>query len=145
MITKMSDADQEMAELFRVAWEVTNGYKCDWPNHKSQDHAETEVWARWARDYLSGFQVSMGGTGGRKFTKDGLIYINVFTPLGGGLISATDAAQIAIDAYEGKRTPGDVWFRDVRIESEGHGRGSGKDKSWWTTTVVARFTYEYLR
>lgn len=145
MITKMSDADREMAELFRQAWEVTNGYKCDWPNHKSPDHQEDEIWARWALDYLTGFQTTMASTGSRKFTKEGLIYINVFTPLGEGLVNARDASQIAIDAYEGKRTPSDVWFREVRIDSEGHGRGSGKDKSWWTTTVVARFTYEYLR
>lgn len=145
MITNLSDADKEMAELFRQAWEVTAGYVCDWPNAKSADHEEDEIWARWALDYAVGNQTTMAGTGYRKFMKEGLIYIDVFTPLGGGLAQARDAAQIAIFAYEGNRTPSDVWFRDVRIESEGHGQGSGRNKSWWTTQVVARFTYEHLR
>lgn len=144
-VTKLSDADREMAELFRQAWEVTAGYDCDWPNTKVKDHAWNETWARWMLDYYGGGQSTFGKTGQRKFTKEGLIFIDVFTPLGGGLAQARDAAQIAIFAYEGKRTQSDVWFRDVRIDSEGHGRGSGKDKSWWTTTVVARFTYEHLR
>lgn len=145
MITNLSDADREMAELFRQAWEVTAGYVCDWPNTKTQEHDETDTWARWALDYVDGRQASLAGTGQRKFSKMGLIYVNVFTPLGGGLASARDAAQIAIFAYEGQRTPSDVWFRNVRIESEGHGQGTGRNKSWWTTLVVAEFTYDHLR
>jgi hypothetical protein len=146
MITNMSEADSEMAELFRQAWEVTAGYKCDWPNIKVADHLAGETWARWNLDYFDGRQVSLVGPDRqRKFSKEGLIFINVFTPLGAGLNNARDASQIALFAYEGKRTPSDVWFRDVRIASEGHGQGSGRNKSWWTTLVVARFTYEHLR
>ena len=141
----MAQADKEMAELFRVAWEETAGYKCDWPNHKSAEHGEEDTWARWALDYFDGRQTTMGKKTERKFMREGLIYITVYSPLGVGLANAREAAEIAINAYEGERTPGDVWFRDVRIESEGHGQGSGKGKSWWTTLVVARFTYEQLR
>lgn len=145
MITDLAQADKEMAEIFRQAWEVTAGYKCDWPNAKSQEHLEDEIWARWALDYVSGGQATLGGTGGRKFTKYGLIYITIYSPLGGGLAQAREASQVAIFAYEGQRTPGDVWFRNVRIDSEGHGQGTGRNKSWWTTQVVAEFTYEHLR
>lgn len=145
MIVNLSDADKEMAELFRVSWEVTAGYVCDWPNHKANSHEESDIWARWNLDYLSGNQRTMAPTGSRKFLKTGLIYVNVFSPLGGGLTQARDASQIALFTYEGKRTPSDVWFRNVRIESEGHGHGSGGNKSWWATLVVAEFTYEHLR
>lgn len=141
----MDDADAEMAELFRQAWEVTSGYKTDWPNLKTPEHAEEETWARWALDYVGGRQVTMGGTLGRKFTKMGLVYVTVMTPLGTGLQTARAAHQIAVSAYEGKRTPGDVWFRNVRIDSEGHGQGTGSNKSWWVALVCAEFTYEYLR
>ena len=145
MIINLSQADEEMAELFRQAWEVTAGYRCDWPNQKVLEHAGDETWARWALDYVMGSQTTMAPKGQRKFQKEGLVFVNVFTPLGAGLKSARDAAQIAVFAYEGQRTPSDVWFRDVRIESEGHGEGGGGSKSWWTTQVVARFTYEHLR
>lgn len=145
MIVKLSDADKEMAELFRQAWEVGKGWKCDWPNMKSQEHQENETWARWALDYLDGSQRTMNQRGSRRFEKVGLIYITVFSPLGSGLANARDAAQVALFAYEGQRTPSDVWFRRVRIESEGHGHGSGKNKSWWTTLVVAEFIYDHLR
>ncbi|SRR6266511_3723214 len=145
MITSLAQADDEMAQLFRIPWEVTASYVCEWPNHKEASHEEDEIWARWNLDYVAGNQVTMGGANRRKFTKMGLIYINVYSPLGGGLAQARDASQIALFAYEGQRTPNDVWFRNVRIESEGHGRGSGKNKSWWTTLVVAEFIYEHLR
>ena len=145
MITNLSQADVEMAELFRIPWEVVANRVCEWPNHKEQEHQEDAIWARWTLDYAAGRQATFGATGQRKFSKSGLIYINVYTPLGGGLIQARDAAQIAIFAYEGQRTPSDVWFRNVRIDSEGHGRGSGGNKSWWTTVVIAEFIYEHLR
>jgi hypothetical protein len=145
MITSMAQADKEMADLFRQSWEVGAGFKCDWPNHKTEEHAEDETWARWALDYFGGRQVTMAKKTQRKFNRQGLIFVTVFTPLGGGLASARSAAEIAINTYEGERTPGDVWFRNVRIESEGHGQGSGRNKSWWTTEVVAEFIYEQLR
>lgn len=145
MITNLSDADREMADLFRQAWEVTAGKSCDWPNMKTDDHSEGDTWARWTLDYVAGRQATMAPTNQRKFNKQGLIYITVYTPLGGGLAQARDASQIALFAYEGQRTPSDVWFRNVRIESEGHGQGTGRNKSWWTTLVVAEFIYEHLR
>ena len=145
MITSMAQADEEMAELFRQAWEVTAGKVCDWPNAKGADHDEADTWARWTLDYVGGGQKTMAKTGSRKFTRMGLVYMFVFTPLGVGLEVVRDASEIAINAYKGKRTPNNVWFRNVRIDSEGHGQGSGKNKSWWTTCVVAEFVYEQLR
>jgi hypothetical protein len=145
MIETMAQADEEMGELFRQAWEVEKGYICDWPNAKAATHAADEPWARWNLDYVGGRQLTFAKPGARKFTKQGLIYINVFSPLGVGLGDAREASEVAIKAYEGKRTPGDVWFRNVRIESEGHGHGGGRNKSWWTTLVVAEFTYDHLR
>jgi hypothetical protein len=145
VITSMAQADNEMVELFRQAWEVTLGRTCDWPNTKTVDHGEHETWARWSLDYVGGSQKTLQARGQRKFSKVGLIYIIVYTPLGGGLNEPRAASEVAIAAYEGKRTPNDVWFRNVRIDSEGHGQGTGRNKSWWTTTVVAEFTYEHLR
>lgn len=145
MIKDIAEADEQMAELFRQEWVVKKGYACDWPNMRAGNYDEEQTWARWAVDYVDGRQVTLAAPKGRKFSKSGLIYVVVFSPLGYGLKKAREDAQVAIDAYEGKRTPGDVWFRNVRIESEGHGRGGGGNKSWWTTTVVAEFTYEYLR
>ncbi len=141
----MAQADKEMAALFRQAWEVTAGNKCDWPNMKSDEHDEQDTWARWALDYIAGDQSTLGGTGSRRFTKQGMIYMSIYTPLGKGLENVRNASEVAIKAYEGKRTPNDVWFRRVRIESEGHGQGTGRNKSWWTTLVVAEFIYEHLR
>lgn len=148
----MAQADKEMAELFRQSWVVKKGWGVDWPNHKAGEYEADETWARWAIDYSGGDQTSMGGAGGRKFSKSGIIFVTVFSPLGAGLADARDAAQVAIDTYEGVRTPNDVWFRRVRIEKEGsgfvggiEGRGGGRSRSWWTTLVAAEFIYEYLR
>lgn len=145
MISNMAQADKEMADLFRKKWETENSLICDWPNRKVAEHGQDDTWARWSLDYAFSEQSSFGPKGHRKVYKEGIIYINVFTPLGAGLSNARKFAQIAVDAYELQRTPNDVWFRSVQIASEGRGRGSGRDKSWWTTLVTARFQYEYLR
>lgn len=143
MITDHHVAADEMADLFRVPWAAL-GRVCQWPNLAlDAKPAETATWARWTLIHADGGQNTLAGVQGRsRHGKSGAVMVEIFTPLGKGVKLAYDAAQVAINAYEGKRTPSDVWFRNVRISDEGQGRGG--ESAWWSTTVVADFTYDNL-
>lgn len=145
MILTMTQADEEMAALFRQAWEVTAGYPCLWPNSKAAGIDKEKIWAHWSVTYTGGRQLSFGPVGRRKFEKTGSVVIVVFTPYGKGQSNARGIAEIALGAYEGKRTPGGVVFRDVRIDTEGQGQTETGSTGWWATAVVAPFNYETLR
>ena len=139
MITDHYIAADEMVDLFRVA--VGAAWPIEWPNLAFEKPDASATWARWSVIHATGGQSSLAGAHGRsRFSKGGSIQIEVFTPLGVGVKVAYDAAQIAINAYEGKRTPSDVWFRNVRIDDEGQGRGG--DAAWWCSVVIADYTYD---
>lgn len=142
MITDHYQAADEILELFNAPWGAL-GHVIEVPNMRFDPPAETAIWARWTLIHADGGQNTLAGAEGRsRFGKSGAVMIEVFTPLGGGLKVAYDAAQVAVNAYEGKRTASDVWFRNVRIVDDGRGRGG--DKAWWSTVVVADFTYDNI-
>lgn len=144
MITSMAQADREMAELFRQAWEVEANLPAVYPNSNA-GVPKAETWAHWGISYTGGGQRSFGPKGRRKFEKTGSVVITVFSPLGKGSSFGRDKAAIALEAYEGKSTPGGVVFRDCRIETEGEGSVDGSNSAWWATVVLAEFNYFYLR
>lgn len=144
MIVDMVQADSEMVELFRQAWQVTAGLPAIYPNSNA-GIPKAETWAHWGIQYTEGGQRSFGPIGRRKFAKLGSVVITVFTPLGAGSNAGREKAQIALEAYEGQKTPGGVSFANCRIESEGEGSVDGGGRTWWATAVVAEFNYTYLR
>lgn len=140
MIDSAAVAADEIADLFRLAWSPR---PVAWPNVAFDKPALSATWARWGLEFADGGQRTLAGAGARpRFGKSGIVTIEILTPLGAGLKVAYEAADVAVKAYEGKRTPGDVWFRNVRIAEEGEGASSST--GWWSTVVVAEFTYDNL-
>lgn len=140
MITDHYLAVDEISDLFRVA-AADAGWPVEWPNFRFDKPSDRATWARWGITYSDGGNRTLPGVLGRpRFGKSGIVTVEVFTPLGIALKDSYVAAQVAVKAYEGKRTASDVWFRDVRIVDSGQGRGN--DAAWWSTTVVANFTYD---
>lgn len=144
MIETMSQADDEMVELFRQTWQVAAGLPAVYPNTNA-GIPKAATWAHWGISYTGGGQLTFGAPGRRKFYQEGAILITVFSPLGVGSRAGREKAAIALSAYEGKRTPGGVVFANCHIETEGEGTVDGNNGVWWATAVVAEFNYEYLR
>lgn len=145
MITDHFQAADEIAELFRVAAAAQSpAWLVAWPNMDFQKPAPSvAVWARWTLTHTDGQQRTLAGPDGlSRHSKSGIVSVELFTPLGKGVKAAYDAAQIVLGAYEGKRTPSDVWFRNARIADDGEGQGG--DKGWWSTLVIVDFTYDNL-
>jgi hypothetical protein len=86
-----------------------------------------------------GGKVALGG-GGSRFGRNGLVTVQIFTPMGDGLTSADPLVDLALDAFEGESTGSDrVEFRNARsIEA-------GNDGIWYQTNVVADFEYDRVK
>lgn len=136
----IADAMQEIALLFTTAW-APRAVELPNADFDAKGVAETDTWARLALDMVTGAQSTLAGLDGASlWGRGGFVYVSVFTPLGRGSHAGYVAAEIAVNAYQGKRTASDAWFRNVRIDDEGQGRGG--DKLWWQTNVIAEFTFE---
>lgn len=89
--------------------------------------------------FASGDQLTLGGVGSRRFTRAGVVIVQVLTPPGDGFTLADVLATVARNAFEGVSTPNGVWFRKVAVKS------IGKTGSFQQTNVTANFEYTEQR
>jgi len=128
--------------LLKTAWDThspsyNDGYPVEiaWPNtHFEPDPSKS--WARATLQHMTSGQTSLGAKGGRKFTREGVITVQVFCPLNnGGSTYASALAKIARDAYEGESSDS-MWFTDCTINEK------GRDGSWFNVNMTATFQYD---
>ena len=93
-------------------------------------------WYRVNVRFAGGRQDSFGAiTGARKFVKQGVLIIQVFTPLGTATNANDALCQQIQDLYEGIRI-GDLWFMNGGVSF------SGADGEWFQQNVVFDFNFE---
>lgn len=139
---KMSTAVAEMEALFRAKWTPN---LCAYPNQDFTLPALSVVWARWRCQHATGNQSSLSTVIGKKrWERGGNLIIQVFTPLNASELSAYDTSEIVVGAYEGKRTPSGVWFRNVRVQEVNKDIAGGitaNVSGWIQRNVIADFLY----
>ena len=98
-----------------------------------------KAWFRVNVKHSDGDQVSLGEAGTRKFSRDGIVTVQIFIPAGArGLALADRLGKMTVDAFEGKAAAG-VWFRRVKLVEV------GPDGPWFQYNVTAAFTYELTK
>lgn len=141
----MATAVSEMEAKFRAAWSPR---LADYPNQDFTLPAHSVVWARWRCQHVNGNQSSLATVNGkRRWARTGNVIVQVFTPLNASELSAYDTGEVVVGAYEGKRTPSGVWFRNVRIieiNRDIDGGISANVSSWIQRNVYADFLYDQI-
>lgn len=127
-------ARDEMFALFKTAWDANSaavvGYvpEVRWqgkeiatPNAGKPDR--TKFWARVSIQSVLEQQATLSNCvvepGKKKYESAGLIFVQVFGPksVDNSYELLQQLAKVARNAYRGKTTPGNVWFRNVRINT----------------------------
>lgn len=142
-------ARDEILGLFKTQWDAEtpavnggNVPRVEWPGVDSGSPPPAgAAWARIVVRHATSRQTTFGETGNRRFTRPGLVTVQVFAPTadGIGLSLAEKLAIIARDAFEGRGTASGIWFRNVRITE------IGPDGTWYQMNVLAEFQYDELR
>lgn len=133
-----AQAYDELLTQITEAWKTANPtYALQYDDLGTPQTPKTETpWARVTIRHNRGEQETLANAlGNRLFMRDGLITVQVFTPSGKGLTRAYELAKVAADAFEGRATPGGVWFKNVRL------REIGPDGNWFQVNVIADFEY----
>lgn len=143
MYANTETAVRDICALFVNAWkESGNPLPAAYPGSKFDIDGLTaaSVWARWDIQHTTRGQASLSNVNGaRRWRATGLITVETYSPIGKGLIAPYQIAEKVVRAYEGKRTPGDAWFRDVRMIEVGE-----VDKLWIQINVFIDFNYDIL-
>ena len=149
MSLTVEQARDEIHTLFKTAWDAgveTTGKTVLYCDSKlvvpktNDANNNPNTWARITVQHVLGYQASLSNRSGvKKFRREGIVTVQVFTPLGTGLSIADKVYTIVKNAFEGKHSPGNVWFRDVRVNEVG---SSG---NWFQGNVLADFEYDEIR
>ncbi len=148
-LPNFTTARDEILGLFKAAWDAgtppINGgevVEVRWPGVDAGDPPPADkAWARIMVRHGTSRQSTFGPTGGRRFTRPGLITVQVFAPNSGGngLSFAEKLGIIARDAFEGRGTASGIWFRNARIQE------IGPDGAWYQMNVLVEFEYDEMR
>ncbi len=147
-ITSNEGARDAILDKFKAAWDANtpalNGGTIPDVEYPNLDITPplTDGNAPWARitvKHRSGEQASLGESGGRRFTRYGIVTVQVFVPAGKrGLVTGDRLGKVALDAFEGEES-GDVWYRNA-VQRE-----IGVDGAWYQTNVTAEFEYDVVK
>ena len=143
-------ARDEILGLFKASWDAetpaVNGGavpRVEWQGVDAQ--TPPPVGAPWARVTVRHSNTTvhtLAPAGSRRFTRTGLVTVQIFTPTidGGGLSLAEKLATIARKAYEGRGTASGIWFRNARIQEIGM-----DPAGWYQMNVLVEFRYDERR
>lgn len=132
------EAVDEIQTMLINAW-IPTGHKIFFESVREQRENDNSAWAASTIRHTSGNQESLGGIGNRSFLRQGVMIVQVFTPVGNGLQESYQLAKVITDAFEGKSSPLGVWFRRVRISE------IGKDGMFQQLNVVLEFEYNEVK
>ena len=124
--------------IFKAAWDGT-GYIAQYNDKTGEIGTSEAPWARATLQHTTGSQSSLtGASGTKRFTETGLVFIQVFAPVGDGSTRCYELAQLVKNAYRDARHL-EVWFRNVHLEEVGI---SG---AFDQINVISTFSYDEVR
>jgi len=146
MTTTYVEAIDQIFSLFNSAWVANSsaiaGYvpEVRWPGVEETGTPDaSKFWARVSQQTVLEEQATLSDNNGkRRYTADGLIFVQLFCPKSD--VEAMDKgrklAVIARNSFRGKTTSGKVWFRNARINE------LAPEESAYRFNVVAEYEYD---
>lgn len=141
----------QVAAAFRLHWgETVTGQTISpgetpiaWDNVDFDPSASVPApdagWVRFSWQPTDGSQASLGDdAGGVLFRRQGLAFVQIFTPHGKGLARARELEALALEFFEAGFS-GRVWFRNQASKPV------GSDGAWHQINVSAEFVYDSTR
>lgn len=138
------EAIDDMLGRVKAAWDTTgfgSRVAYDAVGTTSAPPSGQEPWIRPMVRHSGGEQATLQGeTGNRRFRRFGTLTVQVFHPVGVGLVGgATDYADVIRDAFEGVGSNEGMIYRDVSVNE------IGVDGDFFQSNVQIDFEYDELK
>lgn len=139
MTLTYDQAKNEIQKVLYDAWNTT-GYQIHFEEVYKERSANKDPWAVSQMRHYSGRQTTLCNADGEKrFTRQGVLTVQIFVPGGKGLSTAYNLGKVVSDAFEGVSNSSGVWFRSVRI------REVGRDGEFFQLNVIVDFQYDEIK
>jgi hypothetical protein len=128
------EADKIIQSTFGAAWGTTTPVAYD--NKTFDAEGQNTAWVRLNVQFITGSISALGQVGDRLFRNEGLVFVQVFTPVGGGKSPNTLLATTARNVFRGVQLAGGLWFRNEGITHV------GPEGKWYQQNVSAEFIFD---
>ena len=133
------EAYDEILTMYKAAWDVT-GYEAFYEEVPKEQPSSEVPFTYVSVKFVDGFSAGMGASSGqRMFRRTGFVMVQLFCQSGKGLSESLQMAKVIADAFEGKCSPGNVWFRSVVPKD------MGQDGDFRQTNIVIDFEYDEIK
>jgi hypothetical protein len=139
MTATFDQANNDILDFFKAAWDPT-GHIALYENVKGAKPTAQNPYAKLFVRHGPSNQASLSGAlGTSRFERQGIITVQIFIPNGQGLSEGYTLGKVVADAFEGKATPLQVWFRNVKLNEVGP---SGE---WYQFNATMEFNYDEVK
>ena len=144
MTATPEQAVDDILDVFKAVWDPT-GFEVQYDlenfgGSSSSPPATQDPWTRVQVRHTTDSQASLtGGLGQTLYTATGVLTIQLFVPIGEGLVRGRQLARSVRNAYRGISTPRQVWFRNARINEV------GIDGDWFQLNIIVDFEYDEIQ
>jgi len=128
------EADKAIQSAFVTAWGAITPVALD--NKVFDANALNVPWIRLSVQFTTGSISALGQVGSRCFRNEGFVFVQVFTPVGGGKSANTLLATTARNVFRGVQLTGGLWFRNEGLVHV------GPDGKWYQQNVSAEFIFD---
>lgn len=141
MTATVTQARDQIYALYKAAMDANaSSTKIIYDDAKGDTPDGPTSWARISVRHTSGGQSTISRQSGiSRYTRTGTVYVNLFETPGAGLNTLDPLAKIALDAFEGKTTVGNVWFTKAQVRELGIVNG------WYQVNVLINFSYDEVK
>jgi hypothetical protein len=151
MTLEYDQARDEMFALFNVAWQANAGEivspvpEVRWQGKEVPTKPDrTKFWARVSIQSVIEQQATLSNCviepGKKKYESAGLVFVQLFGPkiVATAYDDLQKLAKVARNAFRGKTTVGNVWFRNVRINT------LNPEELFYRLNVVAEYEFDEI-
>lgn len=150
MSLTLQETIDEILARFKEVWDTTD-YAANvvWPDVPlvpalqqmiaGANGVELEPWVRITiRPNLRRLK-SIAGAGNRLYTRNGILFVELFVPTGDGNTESNQLAELISNKFEGVSSPYYVWYRETRIAQ------NGVEGLWSRQTITVEWESEERR
>lgn len=150
MSLTLQETYDEVLGKFKEVWDTVPGgpYLTAWPDvpldpllqqyitGELEATTPIQTWARVSIRANDRDQKTLGGPGNRLYRRNGILFVEIFTPTGDGTVLGTELAEMVEDAYEDVAFRSFVWYPKTKIMP------NGVEGLWSRNTVTIQWESE---
>lgn len=133
----VTQARDNILSFFKTTWDnLTPPFPVVYQDEPTQKPGTLTPWCRVKLEHVTGRQRTLcGSTGDMRFTREGILWIQIFSPMGLGQFNSDALADGLLLSLERGRFDGG-FFKDVRLNEV------GPSGDWWQVNLVCPFEYD---